>query len=66
MEEARSLILRRVKVEYAPQRTASEILALAFGLLTDRNQSRPLDRNSVQARVNRESIEGSSLQEVIQ
>jgi hypothetical protein len=34
MDEGRSLVPRRVEVKFSPQRTSSEILALAYQMLT--------------------------------
>lgn len=65
MEEARSLDSRRIQIEYAPQRTANEILALAFELLTSEERSRRADRNSVQPRQKQDRSEVSFLQEVM-
>ena len=43
MEEARALVPRRVKVEFAPQRSADAILSLAFEWLTRNDESMRVD-----------------------
>ena len=66
MEEARSLVSRPVKIEYAPQRTANEILALAFELLWSfKGHTQRPGHDSVQGGQKQDRSEGRSFLEVM-
>lgn len=65
MEEARSLAVRRVEVQFSPQRTSSEILALAFQMLTCPAEVRLSNRSSVQTPPNQGCTETGQKQEVM-
>lgn len=66
MEEARSSFRRRVVIDSAPERTANEILGLAFELLAAavRTSNRPCS-DSVQVRPKRVSPEDLPFEEVM-
>jgi hypothetical protein len=65
MEEVRSLVSRRVKAEFVPQRTADDLLALAFEWLTRTHESLRVTDDSVQVERDQDGLPISSLQEVM-
>jgi hypothetical protein len=65
MEEARALIRRRVKLEFAPQRSADDILSLAFGWLTRNDESMRVKESRGQDEGDRDGHQTSSIQEVL-
>jgi hypothetical protein len=64
MEAARSLAPRRVEVTFSPQRTSSEILALAFRRLTEGEAVRPPHVGRGQAPREQGCVEANQAQEV--
>jgi hypothetical protein len=65
MEEARSLGIRRVEREFAPDRMADAILSKAFEQLTRDAESIQTESNSVQNRRDRDGFKVPSVQEVM-
>ena len=65
MEEARSSVVRRVTVDFVPQRTADAILALAFEWLIHNDQSARVNDDSVQNEAKRGTSRVSLIQEVM-
>lgn len=63
MEAARSLAPRRVEATFSPQRTSSEILALAFQRLTDGEPVRQARLLSAQAPYEQGCFEANQVQE---